>query len=134
VLGQSGSEHIRVLAGNVNAPGAATGVNNLGAIKAATAELKAAGGNIYALAINNGGIVRATTVVNQGGHIYLRANGGNIQNSGSLDASGANGGLVVVNGGTMRRPHPLSSVQAKSMSPGLKVPVEPRVCWATRLD
>jgi hypothetical protein len=35
-------------------------VNNAGAVQAASAELKAAGGNMYALAINNGGIVRAT--------------------------------------------------------------------------
>src|SRR5208282_5422754 len=77
------------------------GVDNEGQIQAATAELEAAGGNIYALAINNGGIVRATTVVNEGGSIYLRANGGNIQNSGTLSASSAsgNGGSVVVDGG-----------------------------------
>ncbi|HZR20780.1 MAG TPA: filamentous hemagglutinin N-terminal domain-containing protein, partial [Verrucomicrobiae bacterium] len=99
LLSQNGSEHIHVLAGNVQAPATATGVNNVGAVQAATAELKAAGGNIYALAINNGGIVRANTLVNQGGHIYLRSSGGNIQNSGTLDASGKTGGSVVVDGG-----------------------------------
>src|SRR5439155_2281635 len=65
------------------------------------AELKAAGGNIYALAINNGGVVRANTITHEGGHIYLRASGGNIQNSGILAANKANGagGSVTVDGG-----------------------------------
>jgi len=36
------------------------------------------GRNIYALAINNGGIIRADTIVTQGGRILLRASGGNI--------------------------------------------------------
>jgi hypothetical protein len=58
LLQQAGSdERIAVSAGTASP--AATGVNNLGAIQAATAELKAAGGNIYALAVNNGGVVRA---------------------------------------------------------------------------
>jgi filamentous hemagglutinin family protein len=99
LLRQSGTERISVLAGNINAPPTAVGVNNAGAVKAASAELKAAGGNIYALAINNGGIVRADSIVNQGGRIMLKANGGNIQNSGTLDASGKTGGSVTLDGG-----------------------------------
>jgi filamentous hemagglutinin family protein len=99
-LVQSGNEHLSVLAGNSSAA-AQIGVNNVGNIEAASAELKAAGGNIYALAINNGGVVRATSVVNENGRIFLRANGGNIQNSGTLAAKNANGsgGQVVVDGG-----------------------------------
>jgi trimeric autotransporter adhesin len=96
----SGDERISVLAGNSSSP-AAIGVNNSGSIAAASAELKAAGGNIYALAINNGGVVRATGIVNENGHIYLRADGGNIQNSGTLAAQNADGsgGTIVMDGG-----------------------------------
>ena len=99
-LMQSGAERISVLAGNSSSP-TSVGVNNQGSIDAASAELKAAGGNIYALAINNQGVVRANTVVNEGGHIWLRAGGGNINNSGTLAANGANGngGSVIVDGG-----------------------------------
>ena len=63
------------------------GVKNTGTIRAVAAELKAANGNIYALAIQNTGLVRATTVTQQGGHIYLTADSGSIVNSGTLDAS-----------------------------------------------
>lgn len=99
-LVQSGNERLSVLAGNPSAP-AATGVNNSGTIAAASAELKAAGGNIYALAINNGGVVRATGIVQKNGHIYLRADGGNIQNTGTLAAQNADGsgGAIVVDAG-----------------------------------
>ena len=100
-LVQSGSEHLSVLAGNSSAPIAAVGVNNAGNIQATSAELKAAGGNIYALAINNDGVVRATGIVNKNGRIYLRAAGGNIQNAGTLSAQNADGsgGTIVVDGG-----------------------------------
>ena len=100
VLVQRGNERLSVLAGNPNAP-SALGVNNVGQIEAASAELKAAGGNIYALAINNGGVVRATGMVHENGHVVLRATGGNIQNSGTLLANNKNGsgGSVLVDGG-----------------------------------
>ncbi len=100
-LVQSGDERLSVLAGNSSGPATAVGVNNSGTIQAASAELKAAGGNIYALAINNGGVVRATGIVNKGGHIYLAATGGNIQNSGTLAANNADGsgGTIMVDGG-----------------------------------
>ena len=102
ILQQAGMERIAVIAGQPGT-GASRGVDNVGAIQAATAELKAAGGNIYALAINNGGVVRANTVVNEGGRIFLRANGGTVVNTGTLDASatapGAKGGAVQVLGG-----------------------------------
>ena len=105
LLQPAGEERIAVLAGSVpasetDAP-AGTGVNNQGLVEAASAELKAAGGNVYALAINNGGEVRATSIVNEGGRIMLRASGGNIENSGTLAARHANGdgGTVVLDGG-----------------------------------
>jgi filamentous hemagglutinin family protein len=63
------------------------GVSNSGTIQAMSAELKAANGNLYALAINNSGTIRATTVCHQGGHIYLTADSGTVVNSGTLDVS-----------------------------------------------
>jgi filamentous hemagglutinin family protein len=76
------------------------GVKNSGTITASTAELKAANGNIYALAIENTGLVRATTLTQQGGHIYLTSDSGTIANSGTLDASATaakgHGGTVVL--------------------------------------
>jgi filamentous hemagglutinin family protein len=76
------------------------GVKNTGVVNASSAELKAANGNLYALAIQNEGVVRATTVTQQGGHIYLTADSGTIVNSGTLDASatvtGGKGGTVLV--------------------------------------
>jgi len=91
-LMQSGGEHLSVIAGAPANSSAAIGVNNVGTVEAASAELKAAGGNIYALAINNGGVVRATTAASENGHIVLKAAGGNIENSGILAASTRNGG------------------------------------------
>jgi filamentous hemagglutinin family protein len=77
-----------------------TAVSNSGTINAMSAELKAANGNLYALAINNSGVIRATTVKHQGGHIYLTANSGSIVNSGALNVSAtaakSKGGSVVV--------------------------------------
>jgi hypothetical protein len=99
-LVQAGNERISVLAGNANGT-AANGVHNVGTIEGASAELKAAGGNIYALAINNEGAVRANSIVSEGGHVYLRASGGNIQNSGTISANktDGSGGTVVMDGG-----------------------------------
>jgi filamentous hemagglutinin family protein len=83
-----------------------TGVSNSGTIQAMSAELKADNGNLYALAINNSGVIRATTVCHQGGHIYLTADSGTVVNSGTLDVSATarhgQGGSVVVEstGGT----------------------------------
>ncbi|MBI3830757.1 MAG: filamentous hemagglutinin N-terminal domain-containing protein [Planctomycetes bacterium] len=62
-----------------------TGIKNSGTIEAARAELTAQG-NLYALAINNSGTVNATSVVNDGGRVLLRADGGSITNTGNLTA------------------------------------------------
>lgn len=66
-------------------------VNNTGTIDAVKAELQAVGGNIYALAVNNGGSIRATGVVNENGRILLKALGGTTQNTGTLAAHNADG-------------------------------------------
>ena len=91
----SGNQRVFVQAGSGSA---ATGVDQQGQIQAATAELAAAGGNIYGLAVNNGGSIQATGVNNVGGHIFLTSNGGAVANSGSLSATGQ-GGQVTVTGG-----------------------------------
>lgn len=79
-----GDGRIAVRAG----PGA---VKNAGAIAAVTAELRAAGGNHYALAVNNTGVVRATGVATRGGRVFLTANSGKISSSGTVSARNANG-------------------------------------------
>ena len=78
----------------------ACGVTNAGSILAASAELKAAGGNAYALAINNTGSIAATGFKKLNGQVYLTADGGDITNSGTISAQTAtgNGGKIVLNG------------------------------------
>jgi len=73
-------------------------IENRGLIEAAAAELKAAGGNEYALAIQNTGVVRATAVQNRGGKIWLSASKGTVSNSGTLEAKGASLAQVTVRG------------------------------------
>lgn len=53
-------------------------VVNRGAIRAADVELRANGGNIYALAGNTNGVIKATGVANKGGRIFLTAEGGEV--------------------------------------------------------
>jgi filamentous hemagglutinin family protein len=78
----------------------ATGVTNSGTIRAAAAELKAAGGNAYALAINNTGVIAATGYKKINGQVYLTSDGGSLSNSGMIRAKQANGngGKIVMDG------------------------------------
>ena len=71
-------------------------VTNGGTINAAQAKLDAAGGNVYALATNNGGLVRATGTTTRAGRVYLTA-GGDVQVGGTIKASNADG-----SGGTVK--------------------------------
>jgi filamentous hemagglutinin family protein len=64
-----------------------TGIFNDGTIEGASVELKAHG-NLYALAINNKGTIRATGTENRGGRVFLDAPGGKISNTGTLIAKG----------------------------------------------
>jgi mucin-19 len=67
-------------------------VTNTGTITAAEAELKAAGGNVYALAGNNGGMISATGTTIRGGHVWLTAtDGGSVSVSGNISAQNADG-------------------------------------------
>ncbi len=71
-------------------------INNNGTIEGINAELKANGGNIYALAINNSGTVRARGVTNSGGRVVLSADN-DVTHSGDLLASntGSNGAVTI---------------------------------------
>ncbi|WP_228130215.1 filamentous hemagglutinin N-terminal domain-containing protein [Desulfotalea psychrophila] len=74
-------------------------VKNSGLIESASAELKAVGGNEFALAINNTGAVRATGSEERGGRIWLVSGTGTTENSGTLTAQkGDVGGTVQVLG------------------------------------
>lgn len=78
-----------------------TGVENSGLIEAAQAELKAAGGNIYEMAVNQSGIVRATGIERRDGRVLLTASGGRLLVSGEVAAQNADGsgGDVRIGGG-----------------------------------
>jgi filamentous hemagglutinin family protein len=84
LLKQAGDERVFVRAGNGT-------VTNSGTVSAATAELKAHG-NLYALAVNNTGVIRATSASKKGGRVFLTATGGGtVRNSGSISARGSGG-------------------------------------------
>ena len=61
-------------------------IKQSGTVEAAVVELRAAGGNEYALAINNTGVIRATRAVKTRGGRVLLAGGGTVKNSGKVYA------------------------------------------------
>jgi filamentous hemagglutinin family protein len=75
------------------------GVDNSGVIAAAQAQLEAAGGSLYDLAVNHSGVIKATGVERQpDGRILLTAAGGNVAVTGSArarDADGAGGEILI---------------------------------------
>jgi filamentous hemagglutinin family protein len=103
MLNLNGQEHVFVSATTTATSAASqTAVHNSGTIAAASAELKAANGNMFALAINNEGTVRATSVAQKGGRIFLTTDSGLVQNTGTLAAkSGNNGGNIAISGGSV---------------------------------
>lgn len=80
LLKEAGTERVFVKAGTGS-------VVNRGLITAAQAELKANGDNLYALAINNEGAIRATGFQNVGGRVLLKASTGTVHNSGNITAT-----------------------------------------------
>ncbi|MDH5612710.1 MAG: filamentous hemagglutinin N-terminal domain-containing protein, partial [Gammaproteobacteria bacterium] len=52
--------------------------------------------DVFTNVVNNTGVIRATRVINEGGVITLAGSSGNINNSGTLDVSGAEAGEIVV--------------------------------------
>ncbi|KRR04069.1 hypothetical protein CP49_12985 [Bradyrhizobium valentinum] len=82
-------------------------IRNSGAIRAAEVELRANGGNIYALAGNTGQAITATGFASKGGRIFLTAEGGSVNVTQKVVArrvqanvarGSFNGGDVVVGG------------------------------------
>ncbi|HTJ65881.1 MAG TPA: MBG domain-containing protein, partial [Alphaproteobacteria bacterium] len=66
---------------------------NTGNISAAQVQLAAADGNVYALATNNGGIIRATGTSTKNGRVFLTADGDvDIDSGARVSAVNANGG------------------------------------------
>ncbi|EJL23354.1 filamentous hemagglutinin family N-terminal domain containing protein [Caulobacter sp. AP07] len=75
---------------DIVSPGAS--VTNGGDLRAAMVELKANGGNVYALAGNTGGAISATGVSSRDGKVFLIAEGGALTARGDITARGAGGG------------------------------------------
>jgi filamentous hemagglutinin family protein len=91
----SGEERVFIEAGNASEASSAT---QAGLIAAAAAEIKAAGGNEYALAIKHTGVTRATGVSKSGGRVFLSAGGkSRLSQTGKIQARNPDGG-----GGTVR--------------------------------
>jgi len=98
LMTMAGDERLVIEPGLTLAETAETGIDNRGLIEAGRAELQAAGGNMYALAVNNSGAIHATGLVNEGGRVLLKSLGGTIDNSGSLTAHNAesSGGDITI--------------------------------------
>ncbi len=93
----------------VKVGGADTEAKTSGVIKAAEVELKANGGNVYALAGNTDSITKATGVATRGGRIFLTAgDGGSVTVSQKMSARAAasagksKGGEIRVSGGAVK--------------------------------
>ncbi|HEY8967328.1 MAG TPA: filamentous hemagglutinin N-terminal domain-containing protein, partial [Candidatus Methylacidiphilales bacterium] len=89
-IAQSGDQRLSVALDSATVARNGTGIDNQGTIEAVKAEL-VANGNIYSLAVNNGGIVRATGAGNVGGQVWLLGHGGTVKNTGTIVASNADG-------------------------------------------
>lgn len=78
-----------------------TGVDNSGVIAAAQAQLEAAGGSLYDLAINHTGLIHATGVERRpDGRVLLTAGGGTVAVKGTViaEAADGSGGEILVGG------------------------------------
>ncbi len=84
--------------------GTGASVTNTGTIAAADAELRAEGGNVYALAGDTAGVIRATGVKSGGGKVWLVAEGGELDLGGAISAqgAGATAGSIETSGGTVK--------------------------------
>lgn len=84
LLQQKGDERLFVKAGEITG---GTGVDHRGKIKAIQAELKAAGGNIYSLAIDVAGSIEADQIQKIGGKVFLKAEGAKVKIRGKIKAA-----------------------------------------------
>ena len=66
-------------------------IKNSGVIEAVRADLIATGGNIYALAINNSGVVRATGVETRDGVVHFVGQNSKVQNEGTVSSVNSTG-------------------------------------------
>jgi filamentous hemagglutinin family protein len=84
----------------VSVSGGGGDVTQAGRIQAAAVALKAANGNIFALAGNRDGLVQATGTATIDGELWLTAPNGAVEAGGTLKAANADGsgGRVIVNG------------------------------------
>ncbi len=99
-LAPDGTDRLTVQLGDATASsGSGTGIINSGVIRAAQAELKATG-NLYAMAVNNSGMVRASGAIHKNGRVILSAVGGNVSSSGIIEAKNhdGSGGAINVTG------------------------------------
>ncbi|MBL9151658.1 MAG: filamentous hemagglutinin N-terminal domain-containing protein [Verrucomicrobiales bacterium] len=85
--------------------GGQTGIKNTGTVTGASVEFKAHG-NVYALAIQNTGLVRANGASRRNGRVILSAagngtTGGTIENTGTIEANNrdGSGGEILIDGG-----------------------------------
>jgi len=123
IVDEAGGAKISVLAAG---PGGEVGIDNSGTINAAAAELKAHG-NVYALAIKNDGLVRASGYRFRGGKLTLNAgSGGRFVNTGTLRAQmeDGSGGTVSVAAQTVDMQSGTVDVSGGVSSPGGSVEVE----------
>lgn len=97
LMAEKGEEHL-IVKSAIRTDESEAGVHNTGLIKAAHVELKAVGGNVYSLAVNNGGAVHAMGLVNEAGRVLLKSVSGNIRNTGIIKAGSGcgDGGRVRV--------------------------------------
>jgi filamentous hemagglutinin family protein len=109
----AGTQHVFIQADGGNA-------TNKGTIAAAQAELAAAGGNVYALAGNNGGVIAATGVTTHDGAVYLTAgDGGSASVDGTVSAQsafGAGGAITVAAASITVAPTAALDASAKATS------------------
>ncbi len=82
-------------------------VTNTGAIKAASAYLTSAGGNVYALSGNTGGIIEATGSKTVNGQIWLTAPQGTVSVNSKLQSDGS---ITIFGNNTLVGPSSLVSV------------------------
>jgi filamentous hemagglutinin family protein len=91
LLTQDGGIFIQPSESVLSAEPSEIGVMNEGMVEAAQIDMQACGGNVYALAVNNQGVLRATGTTLSNGKVCLRSDGGTVANSGEIFASNADG-------------------------------------------
>ncbi|WP_376960567.1 MBG domain-containing protein [Azospirillum sp. A26] len=111
----------------VRVGGADTEAKTTGTITVAVAELRANGGNVYALAGNTGGVIAATGTAASGGRIYLTAGddgaveaGGTIAATRTMADGARQGGDIRVSGGRATVTGTLTAKGSAPPIPGVK--------------